>query len=471
MGIFEDGWSAEHVEAMLDGGAAANLVVRARPLHRSGQHLDVVVDGELLESRPADCELLELRIPLPASNRPRRVQLHWAKAAPLSKRDPRPVSARLDYLDLIPSRPPAALRFPASLNIPGVVVEGVDIDGWVGKTARMVLSGGPAADLTIRADVLAGREQELTVLIDGDQAFSQPVSAGPLHAAVPAPASDHERTVEIRWAAVSALAAPDEREAAALLRFVGMATGDPPKSLTLPRDLAIAEAEAVGVDADGWIGQTAAVVLRGGQASTLRLRADVLPRFGQRLDILINGATVWAEAVADGPLTVRAPAPAAEEHRRVELRWAVSDRLSDTDRRNVSARLRFIGIGSARTPTAVQVPKSLTSPDLDYNGIQPDGWLAQSSWLELAEGEATDLVLRAFVHGAEGRGLDVAVDGIRVASQVLGPGEAELRVPLHATTSNRRIELHWSTVGPISKEDARLASARLSFIGLARGDG
>lgn len=456
---------------MLDGGAAANLLVRARPLHRNGQYLQVVVDGEVLASRPADCELLELRIPLPASNQARRVQLRWAKAAPVSKHDLRPISARLDYLDLIPSRPPAALRFPASLSIPGVVIEGVDADGWVGKAALMVLSGGPAADLTIRADVLGGHKQELTVLIDGDPACSQPVPSGPLHTAVAAPASDRERVVELRWAEVSALAPPDKREAAALLRFVGVARGEPPKSLTLPRDLAIAEAEAVGIHADGWSSQTSAVVLRGGPASTLRLRADVLPRSRQRLEVLIDGVPVWADAVGGGPLTVRVPLPETDDgHRRVELRWAESGPLSDADPRDVAALLRFIGIGPDRTPTAVRVPESLSSPDLDYNGIEQDGWLGQSSWLELAGGEATELVLRAFVHGTSGREVDVAVDGTRVASRILGPGEAELRAPLDASTSNRRVELHWSSVAPISKEDARLAAARLSFVGLVRSE-
>lgn len=466
-GIYEDGWSARHVEAMLDGGAAAKLVIRAKPAHRDGQQLDVVVDGDVLASRPADCELLELRIPIPATDRPRRVELRWAKAAPLSKDDPRPLSAHLDYLDLVPSRPPGALRFPASLRIPGVEVEGVDGDGWVGQSARMVLGGGPARDLTIRADVLPAGGQALTVLIDGDQAFSQPAPAGPLHATVPISASNLERVVELRWAALATLPAPDGREVAALLHFVGMATGEPPQSLALPRDLAIAEAETLGIHVDGWVGQRAAVVLRRGPASTLRLRADVLPQAGQSLEIVVDGVTVCSEVVAEGPLTARVPAPASEEHRRVELRWAVSGPLSDADPREVAALLHFIGIGPSRTPKAVHVPEDLRSPDLDYEGIQPDGWLAQSSRLELGGGEAAELTLRAFVHGAAGRGVEVAVDGASVASQVLGPGEAALRARLPASTSNRRIELHWASVSPVSGEDGRLASARLTFIGLA----
>lgn len=114
-------------------------------------------------------------------------------------------------------------RFPADLANPNLEYSGIYEDGWVAEDSYAMLAAGGRKDLLIRADVLATRgRQRLDVRVNGQRVASRNVSAGAFELRVPLPPSSARRRVELRWAEVSRLQAPDRRPAAALLKFVGL---------------------------------------------------------------------------------------------------------------------------------------------------------------------------------------------------------------------------------------------------------
>jgi hypothetical protein len=179
--------------------------------------------------RPVAAGHLELRLTVPASRSARRVELHWTSTIRLPEPDNRPVSAQLLFLGIVRSGStasiaPIALRhFPEDLARPGLSYSGIYLDGWIRRQAFVVLTGGRAADLTLRAEVpsLPGG-QRLRLFVNGRQIAARRVAAGRLEWRVAVPASGSPRRVEFRWARAARIGANDPRQAAALLRFVGL---------------------------------------------------------------------------------------------------------------------------------------------------------------------------------------------------------------------------------------------------------
>ncbi len=119
----------------------------------------------------------------------------------------------------------------------------------------------------------------------------------------------------------------------------------PPGEIThFPEDLLDPHLEYSGLYEDGWMGEDAFVVLRGGPASTLVVRADVPSRPGQRLELSVDGRTIYSRAVAPGQLSVRTNVPAAARRRRIEFHWAGEVEVSTADHRQAAARLEQVAI-------------------------------------------------------------------------------------------------------------------------------
>lgn len=404
---------------------------------------------------------------MPASASDRRLELRWAKAGPVAANDPREAVALLEYLDLVPLRPPAALRLPAGLETPGLDYAGMHKDGWLEQEAYVVLAGGPAADLIVRADVVLATSQHLEISVDGDAIFSEDVGAGMLDVRIPLSATDAPRRLDLRWATASQLSPGDARRCSALLKFIGVSEGNPPAALQrFPHDLVDANVQYSGIYDDGWLEQTSHVILDGGAPGELVVRAEALPHPDQHLDVVVDGETLFSEPVDAGPVALRVPLPPAVGNRRVELRWAVVASAGAGDVRRVAAHLQFVGTVSGRAPYAIHGAEDLADPNLDSAGVYPDGWLEQHSWVELAGGPAAELVVRALVEGP-GQHVDVVVDGQTVGSEAVRDRAFDFRAPVPATTANRRIELQWTATFPISPDDPRLASAHLEFLGVA----
>jgi hypothetical protein len=127
-------------------------------------------------------------------------------------------TAEYDALDA----PRAIERFPEDLSDLGLEYSGLYEDGWVGRESYVHLAGGPAADLVLRADVLAGGgSQRLRVFVNGSRTDARKVAPGSLELRLRLPASEGRRKIELRWDVETPLAPPDRRSAAAHLRFLG----------------------------------------------------------------------------------------------------------------------------------------------------------------------------------------------------------------------------------------------------------
>jgi hypothetical protein len=102
-GIYEDGWLGEDSYAVLAGGPAADLVLRAAVPLGAGKHLDVLLNGRLVTSMPVAPGSLNVRVRVPASSAPRRVELRFGATIKLKGADGRTAAALLSSLGLTPA--------------------------------------------------------------------------------------------------------------------------------------------------------------------------------------------------------------------------------------------------------------------------------------------------------------------------------------------------------------------------------
>jgi hypothetical protein len=142
----------------------------------------------------------------------------------------------------------------------------------------------------------------------------------------------------------------DPRYLVAYLRDISMVSAaeyahlHPPAALSnFPADLANNNVAYSGLYEDGWVGATSYVVLAGGGASKLQLRAGVPPGVGGHVDVSLNGHALASVPVAPGPLNIELPVPASSQNRRVELRFSETIKLGGDDLRPAAAHLSFIG--------------------------------------------------------------------------------------------------------------------------------
>ena len=128
----------------------------------------------------------------------------------------------------------------------------------------------------------------------------------------------------------------------ALLTYLGVS--EPPAAIRSPAGLADPGLTYSGIFKDGWFGKDARLVLAGGPAGTLALHALVVTR-GQRLELRVDGRTVASKAAAPGEFELRAPIPASNGPRVVELHWTKDARIASNDPRHAAALLRSISVG------------------------------------------------------------------------------------------------------------------------------
>ena len=142
--------------------------------------------------------------------------------------DPRALAAYVRDVSLISAaqyaqmQPPLTVAsFPSGLANPDLQYSGVYEDGWVGRESYFVLGAGPAARLEVHANVPQRGGGELDVLLDGRRIARVAAPPGPLSVFIPASASRSPRRVDLRFAKLTKLPAPDLRPVSALLTFVG----------------------------------------------------------------------------------------------------------------------------------------------------------------------------------------------------------------------------------------------------------
>lgn len=455
-------------EVVLPGGGAALLALRADVLACDRQRVTLRLDGVELAVRDAPEGMLDLRVPIPASERPRRVTVEWTDGVELSASDPRVVAARIEYLDLLPTRSPTALRIPESLTVWGGAQAGIDPDGWAAKAVRVVLAGGGAARLVVRGEVPETLDrQELAISIDGEQVLRRTLGTGPFTIDVPAAASDDDRSIDLSWTNTTEPASGDEREVAARLSFFGITTEEPPTAVTSKR-LEDPHVRHDGLHPDGWLSQRAAVELRQERHTDLVVKARALPtRAPQSLEVRVDGNVVHQAPVEDTIVSVRVPVgDTGSSARLVELRWAAVATPGGSDDRSVAAKLAFLGFVTPHPPARIDQSTDLGDPHVETTGVHEDFWLAPVSAFTLAAGPSVDLDLRASLDRPRRQSVDVFVDGTRVGSASSQGDLVATRIPLQGAETPRRVELRWQTSFQVGDRDSRSVAARLAHVAL-----
>jgi len=145
-----------------------------------------------------------------------------------------------------------------------------------------------------------------------------------------------------------------------------------------------------------------------------------------------------------------------------------------TDIRYLTSYLRDISLVTPQQyaklapPAALtSFPSSLDNSALEYSGLYEDGWASGDSFVRLAGGSAADLVVRGEVPQGAGKHVLALVDGRVIASRAVAAGPFELRVPVAASRSPRRVELRFAATIHLEAPDLRPAAILLSFLGFA----
>jgi hypothetical protein len=142
-GIYEDGWLSPRSEFVLGGGGPqAWARVRGFVPNLPG---DPLGSGTLTFSLPggpvevpAAVGSFDWLIPVGATGTNARLALAFSHSAALPNRDDRPVSGRLEYLEIFPSLPTYTFEFkhPTSSRL---ACTGIDQDGWMARQATIQL--------------------------------------------------------------------------------------------------------------------------------------------------------------------------------------------------------------------------------------------------------------------------------------------------------------------------------------------
>ena len=97
-GIFEDGWVGDDSYLVLGRGPAEVFRLRAAVPIRGGNHLRVEINGRIVLSRHVPAGRVDIRVPVQASRRPRRVTISWSRTMQLAAPDRRRAAAQLEYV-------------------------------------------------------------------------------------------------------------------------------------------------------------------------------------------------------------------------------------------------------------------------------------------------------------------------------------------------------------------------------------
>jgi hypothetical protein len=465
-GIDSDGWLRQRSTAILGGGGRGTFVLRAQVPKLPGgreQRVRVLVDGRPLVSQAVPSGPVEIRAPAAASARPRRVAVVWSGVTRVAGNDRRDAAARLEYLGFLREYAPELVRPPDDLADPRLSYSGITKDGWLLKKARLLLAGGAPGHLTLHT--WSPRANGLTLLVNGRTVASRAVEKGDFELKAAIPRSAGPRQIQLRWASSARLSGKDPRRAAALLQQIEVGSPKPPTALRNPQvDLAMPNVSSAGIDKDGWLGKEARVLLAGGERGDLVLRAEVITRKRQHLEVLVNGKTVAGRDVTRGLLELHIPVGPSLAAREVELRWATTSRISADDPRRAAALLKSVAIETG-APTSLDVA-GLARSNAAFSGIYEDGWLQREARVLLTGGPSAELNVRAKLNAATSRHLEVLVNDRVVTGVDVRPGPVDLKIPIGPSSSARTVELRWSADGRISADDQRRAAALLQSIAI-----
>ena len=147
------------------------------------------------------------------------------------------------------------------------------------------------------------------------------------------------------------------------------------------------------------------------------------------------------------------------------------------DNRHITVFGRDISLISQGQYQAIQPPANLKSfpsdlanKNLEYSGIYEDGWISERSFFVLSPNASSKFIA---VTGSVPQiddpkfstVLNLSVNGEEVASQNLGLGNFEFKVPVTSLVPKQRIEFTFSNYQTLPGADGRVTPAKINFIG------
>jgi len=115
-------------------------------------------------------------------------------------------------------------------------------------------------------------------------------------------------------------------------------------------------------------------------------------------------------------------------------------------------------------------PADLANKNLEYSGIYEDGWISETSYFVLTEESSSKFVeVSGFVPNIGdlqfNTVLKLSIGGMEIASEKLGVGVFELKVPIKESKGKQRIDIAFSKYQQLPGDDARIIGGKLNFIG------
>jgi hypothetical protein len=106
-----------------------------------------------------------------------------------------------------------------------VMARGIWADGWADARCELVLAGGEQSLISMEGmvpHIAPGFRSALVVRVDEQQVGALDLEPGDIHASWPIPPADHPRAITLEFSRVQALARPDIRKAAMLIREIAV---------------------------------------------------------------------------------------------------------------------------------------------------------------------------------------------------------------------------------------------------------
>ncbi len=231
-GIYEDGWLSPRTEFVL-GAAPAGAALRLRgyvpelpglPLGRGV--FKISLNGRDFEL-PAATGTFDWLLPIANAASTTRLSIIPSASAILPNGDNRPVGAKLELLEILPSLPGPTFDFatPGALRL---AAAGVDQDGWLSRAAALYLpANAVATDVTLRLEIpdwSGARTTTLSTQLADTPAVTHSLAAGAYATLrVRLPASPTPQTLRLASPSDFALPAPDTRRRTGRLLQVDLA--------------------------------------------------------------------------------------------------------------------------------------------------------------------------------------------------------------------------------------------------------
>ncbi len=288
---------------------------------------------------------------------------------------------------------------------------------------------------------------------------------------------------------------PDNRKITSFGRDVSVISENefqslqPPKSLqTFPEDLANSALEYSGVYEDGWLSERSFFVLQPEKDSGALLIKGFVPlledaNFSTTVSVTVDGELVASKTLRPGDFEIGLPREASPRRHRIDIAFSNYQTLPGIDGRIIAVKLEFIGYQdkplisestaakTSQAPVAMKsFPEDLAHTYSDHSGIYEDGWIRKESTIRLrATKEATFLVINGIVPLVDNPDftteIKVLINGGTVATERLGLGDFELKIPFKYTDAEQRVDIHFTEDQKLPEPDGRSTGGRINFIG------